>query len=81
MCSEEMKNMIEEYFDKTSGTVNYTINDIEIKDNKVYLLELTFPINGKHNKASFIIVTAQSMLNKYNENDLEQRMDEILLTE
>ena len=81
MCSEEMKTMIKEYFNKTTGTVNYTINDVEIKDNKVYLLELTFPINGKYNKASFIIVTAQSMLDKYNENDLEQRMDEIPLTE
>ena len=81
MCSEEMKNMIEEYFDKTSGTVNYTINDIEIKDNKVYLLELTFPINGEINKASFIIVTASKMLGKYDETDLEQRMDEIPLND
>lgn len=81
MCNEEMKKMIEEYFDKTTGTVNYTINDVEIEDNKIYLLELTFPINGEINKASFIIVTAPLMLDKYEGNNLEQRMDEILLTE
>lgn len=81
MCSEDMKKMIDEYFDKTNGKVNYTINDVPFEYNKVYLLELTFPINGKINKASFIIVTAPSMLAKYKENNVMQRMDEILLTE
>lgn len=81
MCSEEMKKMIEEYFDRTSGTVNYTINDVEIEDNKIYLLELTFPINGEINKASFIVVTAPSMLDLYEVNNLEQRMDEIPLND
>lgn len=79
MCSEDMKKMIDEYFDKTNGEVNYTINDVPFEYNKVYLLELTFPINGKINKASFIIVTAQSMFNLYSEDILNQRMDEILL--
>ena len=81
MCSEDMKKMIVEYFDKTNGEVNYTINDVPFEYNKVYLLELTFPINGKINKASFIIVTAQSMLKLYSEDILNQRMDEILLNE
>lgn len=80
MCNEEMKKMIEEYFDKTTGTVNYTINDVEIEDNKIYLLELTFPINGEINKASFIIVTAQKMFDKYYD-DLILRMDEIPLND
>ena len=79
MCSEDMKKMIDEYFDKTNGKVNYTINDVPFEYNKIYLLELTFPINGKINKASFIIVTAQSMFNLYSEDILNQRMDEILL--
>lgn len=81
MCSEDMKKMIVEYFDKTNGEVNYTINDVPFEYNKVYLLELTFPINGEINKASFIIVTAQSMFNLYSEDILNQRMDEILLSE
>ena len=81
MCSEDMKKMIVEYFDKTNGEVNYTINDVPFEYNKVYLLELTFPINGKINKASFIVVTAQSMFDKYSEDILNQRMDEILLNE
>lgn len=74
-------NMIDERWDKINPTVDYTINDVEIEDNKVYLLELTFPINREINKASFIIVTAPSMLKKYDENDLMQRMDEIPLTD
>lgn len=77
MCSEDMKKMIDEHFDKTNGEVNYTINDVPFEYNKVYLLELTFPINGKINKASFIIVTAQSMFDLYSKN---KRMDEILLS-
>lgn len=80
MCSEDMKKMIDEYFDKTNGKVNYTINDVPFEYNKVYLLELTFPINGKINKASFIVVTAQSMFNLYSADILNQRMDEILLS-
>ena len=70
--------MIDERWDKNQ-TVDYIINNVEIEDNKVYLLELTFPINGEPNKASFIIVTAPLMLEKYDENDLMQRMDEISL--
>jgi hypothetical protein len=81
MCNEYMEKMIDEYFDKTNGKVDYIINDVSFEYNKVYLLELTFSINEKINKASFVIVTAQSMLDKYDESDLEQRMDEILLTE
>lgn len=75
----DCSNMIDERW--YNQTVDYTINDVEIEDNKVYLLELTFPINGKINKASFIIVTAQSMLDLYEGDNLEQRMDEIPLTE
>ena len=74
----ECSNMIDERW--YNQTVDYTINDVEIEDNKVYLLELTFPINGEPNKASFIIVTAQKMFDKYYE-DLILRMDEIPLND
>lgn len=71
-------NMIDERWNG-GNTVDYVITEVPFEYNKVYLLELTFPINGKINKASFIIVTAQSMLNLYSEDILNQRMDEILL--
>lgn len=74
-------NMIDERWDGINPTVDYIINDVEIEENKIYLLELTFPINEEINKASFIIVTAQSMFDKYSEDILNQRMDEILLKE
>lgn len=73
-------NMIDERWNG-GNTVDYVITDVPFEYNKVYLLELTFPINGKINKASFIIVTAQSMFNLYSKDILNQRMDGILLSE
>ena len=61
--------------------MDYVITDISFEYNKVYLLELTFPINGNYNKASFIVITAQSMFNLYSADTLNQRMDEIFLSE
>lgn len=73
-------NMIDERW-SGGNTVDYVINDVPFEYNKVYLLELTFPINGNYNKASFIVVTAQSMFKLYSADILNQRMDEILLRE
>ena len=73
-------NMIDERWNG-GNTVDYVITDVSFEYNKVYLLELTFPINRKINKASFIIVTAQSMFDLYSADILNQRMDEILLGE
>lgn len=78
MCSSDMQKMIEEHFNRATGIVTYTMNDVPFENDKIYLLELTFPINGQLNKASFIVIATQTMFDNY---DKYNRMDEILLSE
>lgn len=75
-------NDMEEYF--TPGYIDFTAKDVKVKKNSFYLFELTFNILNvtenawKTERASFIVITSDSMLNKDWVSG-ENRMDEILL--
>ena len=51
--------------------IEYKINDVEYVPNTIYLLELTYPIKNKINKASFFVITTEEMF----ENTDKDRMD------
>lgn len=54
----------------TSTCAHYIINNLQVKKNVVYLLELIFPINDVINHASFIMITSEEMLkNKASRKD------------
>lgn len=75
-------NDMEEYF--TSGYFDFVAKNVKVKKNSFYLFELTFNILNvtenawKTERASFIVITSDSMLNKDWVSG-ENRMDEILL--
>lgn len=73
-CPSEI---IDERFD--GQYIYYTIDNLTVDRNEIYLLELTYPIrhnfSWKNNKASFIVVTADKMF-EYTDVD---RMDQIQL--
>lgn len=74
-------NNMEEYF-LEDGTVQYLVQNIKVRKNKIYLFELTFDIRNisenkwKRERASFIVVTSDYMLNL-----TVSRKDEVLLSE
>lgn len=75
-------NDMEEYF--TPGYIDFVAKNVKVKKNSFYLFELTFNILNvtenawKTERASFIVITSDSMLDK-NFVSGENRMDEILL--
>lgn len=79
---EQCGNDMEEYF--TPGYFDFIAKNVKVKKNSFYLFELTFDIfNISENKlkterASFIVITSDSMLNKAFVSG-ENRMDEIML--
>ena len=74
-------NNMEEYF-LEDGTVQYLVQNVKVRKNKIYLFELTFDIRNisenkwKRERASFIVVTSDYMLNL-----TASRKDEVLLSE
>ena len=76
-CSNDMEENFEE------DHVKYIAKNVKLKKDKIYLFEFTFPIFNhtesilKQEKASFIVVTADYMLNL---KEIPDRMDEIQLS-
>jgi hypothetical protein len=74
-------NDMEERF--VEDHVEYITKNVKLKKDKIYLFEFTFPIFNhtesilKQEKASFIVVTADYMLNL---EEIPDRMDEIQLS-
>lgn len=75
-------NDMEENFQEDH--IEYIVKSVKLKKNKIYLFEFTFPIFNhtesilKQEKASFIVVTADYMLNL---EKIPDRMDEIQLSD
>lgn len=51
--------------------IEYKINDVDYVPNTVYLLELTYPIKNKINKASFFVITTEKMFTNTDKNRMD----------